>query len=608
MPKVSALKKPVKKKIELPKDPVTQYAQDVLNGKIIAGHLVKLACKRHINDLKRQETKGFPFVFEVIKEDEGSENKVGINWAAKTGNEWVPKKAQKIFRFFTFLRYTDGPKEIVGQPIKLEPFQKFILGSIFGWAHKETGHRRFRKAFIEMARKNGKSTLNSGIDLYMLMADGWHGSQVYATALDKTQAKIVWGEAVKMIRLSPDLKKRLRIRESTNEVFYDAGAGIFRPLAKDTGSINGFNPHCGGVDEYHEHKTDQMIKVLDDGTVMQTESLIFIITTAGLNLKVPCKDEEEYGIKVLNGILENEEYFFFIANLDKDDDKFNPKNWIKANPLVCSTKQGIANLKRLALEAKDRGGEVLRDFLTKNLNEWVDFKSSGYMEYDRWKKCIVDICPDVQGLPAVCGIDLSSSIDLTSCTFEIPLPSGKSVILSHSFIPEDTLEWRRKNDKQPFDFWVQQGFVTTTPGAAVKYDYVLEYIVKMYEKNGWPKGRLGFDQKMATWLEQKLEDLGFTPIAIPQSYGGLSTATKDFRDQCYLENLIVPYNPVLNWAVSNSICRIGPSEDILLDKSKKKTERIDPLAAGINGHVLTMVSVQESAYNNRPAGEKIIAF
>ncbi len=559
--KVKQLKKPNKKKFALPDDPVTQYAVKVTSGKIIACEAQKQACKRHIKDLKRQGTKNFPYVFKR-------------------------ERAERLFRFFSYLKHVEG--DVAGEPIKLVDFQQFIVGSIFGWVHKDTGYRRFKKAYIQVGRKNTKSELSGGISNYMAGFDGEIGAQVYTTATKKDQAKIVWNFAKKMIKASPDLKKRFRIRESSLEIFHDATDSIIRPLGKDTDTIDGFNPHLGNIDEFHAHKTTEMLDVLVSGMGLQRQGLILIITTAGFMLNGPCHKEYEYCKKILAGTSDNEEYFVYIAELDKDDDIKNQKNWYKSNPLMYHVPRMMSYLKgqlKEALEDPDK----MRNFMTKNMNLWVEFTPSGYMELTKWKTCEVDIFPDVVGKTVFCGVDLSSKLDLTSVSFNIPLDDCYG-IMSHSFLPQETLEYKRKHDKEPYDFWVQQEFITATEGAEVDYHFVLEYICKMYEKYQWPKGELCFDEAMATWLEHEVAELGFTPVAVRQNYSNLSEPTKDFRAKTYNKKIIYLKNPVLNMAVGNAVTRMGPSGNIMLDKGKDRTKRIDPLAATINAHSRAMVN------------------
>lgn len=250
-------------------DDVTKYALDVVEGRITAGKTLKDACKRHLIDLERQGTEDFPYIFDIEIPQEG------------------------IFKFIEkYCKFTDG--KIAGKPVTLTGFQKFILGSIFGWIHNETGYRRFTTAYIQIARKNSKTLLVSWVGLYMLMADGYAGSQVYMAASAKEQARISFEECVKTITFSKSLRKRLKIRDSVSRIDYKRKFSKLVALAADTKRLDGFNPHCGVIDEYHAHPNNQMYKLIDDGAVQQDEPLIFIITTAGFNLQSPCYEEYEY--------------------------------------------------------------------------------------------------------------------------------------------------------------------------------------------------------------------------------------------------------------------------------------------------------------------------
>jgi phage terminase large subunit-like protein len=577
--KVSKLKKPNKKKFVLPDDPVTQYAKKVMNGKIIACEATKNACKRHIKDLKRQGTKSFPYVFNQ-------------------------ERAERLFRFFSYLKHVEG--EVAGRPIKLVDFQQFIVGSIFGWVHKETGFRRFKKAYIQVARKNTKSELSGGISDYMAGFDGEMGAQVYATATKKDQAKIVWNFAKKMIKGSPDLKKRFRIRESTLEIFHDKTDSIIRPLGKDTDTIDGFNPHLGNIDEYHAHKTTEMYDVLISGMGLQTQGLLLIITTAGFLLNGPCHKEYNYCKKILSGILENDEYFVYIAELDEGDDIKNPKNWYKANPLmhhVPRMKNYLKGELKAALEDPDK----MRNFMTKNMNLFVDFKANGYMDMKKWDACGVDIMPDMTGKECYIGYDLSAKIDLTSVDFEFPIElttkEGEIVpgyaVFSHSFMPEETVERKRKTDKVPYDMWIREGWITVTPGAVVDYRFVKKYALERAKENGWIINEHCLDPWGAVQISSDLIDEGETAVEVVQGIKTLSEPTKDFRDQVYLKRVIHEKNPVLRWAMSNAVTREDHNKNFMLDK-QKSTERIDPCAAVMNSHVRAMVNEDtRSVYEER---------
>ena len=551
-------------------EPVTQYANEVISGKIVAGKLVKLACKRHVNDLKRQGTKNFPYVFDE-------------------------SKAQRIFKYFGYLKHVEG--ELAGEYIQIVDFQQFILGSIFGWVHKTTGRRRFRKAYVGLGRKNTKSTILGGVGSYMTGFDGEYGAQVYATATKKDQAKIVWKIAKRMIKTSSDLKKRFRIRDSVSEIYHEKTESIFWPLSKDVDSIDGFNPHLGIIDEYHAHKTSEMYDVLVSGMGQRTQPLLFIITTAGFNLSSPCYAEYQYCRKILEGTLENDEYFIYIAELDEDDDIKKPRNWYKANPILYSTPRMMDYLKGELRAALD-DPRKMRNFLTKNMNKWVDHRECGYMEMQKWNACGVDILPDLTGRECYVGVDLSSKIDLTSVTFEFPYDENY-IIKSHSFMPEETVERKRKTDKVPYEMWIKDEWITTTPGGAVDYRFVKQYILDTVAEKGWTIKEICVDSWGFGQIGNDLIDEGYTPIEIVQGMKTLSEPTKDFRDMVYNRRVIHDKNPVLTWAMSNAVTREDHNCNFMLDK-KKSVERIDPVAATMNAHVRAMLNIDNtSVYETR---------
>jgi phage terminase large subunit-like protein len=205
----------------------------------------------------------------------------------------------------------------------------------------------------------------------------------------------------------------------------------------------------------------------------------------------------------------------------------------------------------------------------------------------------------VIGKRAICGLDLSATTDLTSVGFDIPLEGGLYAVLHHSFVPEEKLTERRRKDNVPYDLWIQQGYMTATPGATIDHHFVLDYIVKAYEEHDWPKDMVCFDAALSTWLMQELMDRGFTGIEIAQSYSKLSLPTKDFRAKCYDKKIIHNGDPVLAWAIYNAVTRAGPSENIMLDKAKSK-ERIDPIACLINAHAMAMLpDNSESPYSEQ---------
>ncbi|WP_260869819.1 terminase TerL endonuclease subunit, partial [Bacillus thuringiensis] len=241
--------------------------------------------------------------------------------------------------------------------------------------------------------------------------------------------------------------------------------------------------------------------------------------------------------------------------------------------------------------------EKMRNYLTKNMNRWVDMKENGYMDMQKWKDCKETVeLSELKGLECTVGVDLSAKIDLTSISFEFK-KDDKYIVISHSFMPEDTLAEKRQTDKVPYDLWVQQKWITTTPGAVVDYEYIKTHIRNMEKDHKFKIKEICADPWNATQFMQDMEAEGYTMIEIRQGMATLSGPTKDFREQVYLKKVIHNNNPVLNWATSNAITKQDANENIMLDKSKA-TERIDPIAAVINSHVRCMLNSGEMDLNS----------
>ncbi|WP_246309275.1 terminase large subunit [Paenibacillus alginolyticus] len=557
--------------------PTTQYALDVVEGRIVAGKYVILSCERHLRDLERQGTSEFQYVFDE-------------------------EKANKVFDFASkYCRHIeDGLSVRKGDPVILDDFLLFIVGSIFGWVHQLTRMRRFRKAYEQVARKNSKSTTLSVVSLFMFAADGEGGPQIYTAATMREQAKVVYDASEKMVKSSKKLKTKINTR--VNKMLHKTNGGKMLPLSKETKSMDGFNPHAGIIDEYHAHPTSDMYDVLVSGMGMRRQPLLFIITTAGFDINGPCFKEYEYCCKVLEGEFTNEEYFVYIAQMDKDDDIEDERNWIKCNPLLARTEEGIQYLRSELQVAQDQP-EKRRGVYTKNFNIWLDQRDNGYMDMAKWRACGAtddNPFPELKGLPCFVGMDLSKKIDLTSVTFEFPLDDGRFAVKSHSFIPEETLKAKIASDGVRYDVWVEQGWITVTEGAVVDYRKVQSYIIEQSELNKWKIEEVCFDEWSAGLISQEMADKGYNMTEIPQRVTHLSEPTKNFREEVYQNNIIHENDPVLNFAMSNAVTKPYPNDNIMLDKSKSKF-RIDPVAASINSHVRAMLrpKKKKSIYKTR---------
>lgn len=549
------------------------YSHDVIDGRVIACQKHKWACMRFLRDIEREGTEDFPYIF----------------------NE---TKAMRFLKWMTLFKHTKGV--LKGQHIRPHEIQVFVFGNIYGWVHKETDYRRFKKAYWQVGRKNAKSQSLACVASYEAMAFGENMSEVYIGATKTEQARIVWNETEAMLAGCHELKGKYEVKYGA--IHHPKSRSIIRPLSKeDRKTGDGLNPQCGIIDEYHAHETDEIYNIIDSGMIARAQPLLMIITTAGVNLNNPCyRSEYQYVSKLLdpNSPVENERYFAMVNELDKDedgnliDDIRDEKAWLKANPIAASYPEGIENIRAKLQEALEKP-DKMDDFLTKNMNIWINKRTQGYISLDRWAVCGAENLPDISGLDAYVGVDLSATTDLTSVSIEIPLSDGRFVVLSHSFIPEEKLDERVKTDKMPFDQWARKGWITTTPGAVVDYTFVREYIKAIAETHGVSVKEICYDKYNARHLMQELEADGFVTVEIPQGIRYLSEPTKNFRTKVFEKKIIHNNNPVLSWAVGNAVTRKDAQENIMLDKSKS-TDRIDPLAALINAHTRAMFANAES--------------
>lgn len=548
---------------ETTEEQLLSYCRDTISGKIPSCQKHKWACMRFMADIEKQQTKDFPYVFNV-------------------------ESANRFLRWMTFFKHTKGP--LAGKHKIPELIEKFVFGNIYGWVHYETGARRFRKAYWQVARKNAKSQDLAILGLYETAAFGEQSSEVYVAATKKEQANYVWEEADAIYKQCLHLNGKFRTAYGIIR-HPKSGSKFMRMTKDDRKRGDGSNPQCGILDEYHAHETTEYYDVLSSGMKTRRQPLLIMITTAGFELQNPCYSEEyRYVSEILNPDMPiaNDRYFCMVNELDVDgegellDDIEDENVWAKSNPIVTLTNEGMDSIRdelRVALGKPEK----MRDFLTKTMNVWTNMRPMGYMDLGKWKAC-GGVIPDLTGLPVIVGFDLSATIDLTSVAFEVALPDGRIAVMSHSFIPEATLFAKTKSDRVPYDLWRKQGWITTTPGSEVDYRYMVKYVSEFITSKGLVEKEFCFDRYMATLLMQELTDEGHTVIEIPQGIPTLGIPTKDFRAKVYNGKVIHDNNPVLTWAMGNAVIRKDHNDNIMLDKGKS-TQRIDPVTSLINAHV-----------------------
>ncbi|HFG9631104.1 TPA: terminase large subunit [Clostridioides difficile] len=555
-------------------DRVTQYAEDVVKGNIKTGLYAKLACQRHLNDLEKSNTDEFEYYFNV-------------------------EKANKILDFAETLIIAEGEEET---PVVLEGFQIFILGSLNGWVNKINNHRRFRNSYVQLGRQNGKSFLNGILATFYGNFSGYNYGQIYCTATKMDQAKIVFREIMKFINADKDLQELFKIKEYESTIECKLTKSTIKALGKDTKSIDGFRPLLGIVDEYHAHKDNQMYKLLEGGTRRMKECLISVITTAGFEINCPCYELYEYCCNLLIGLYTNEKQFVYITQMDKDDDIWNYENWIKANPLVCKDKENLENLISVGKTAKDIGGNDLRDFLVKGLNNWMQLSDNQYILVDDWKKCATNkTLKDFRGYKCNIGLDLSSGGDLTSLALIFVFMDGKDkkyFIHSHSFIPKMRVEEHIKTDRVPYDLWIKKGLLTVTEtigGIKTDYKYILRYLNDIICKYDLKVEQIGYDPRNADTFLVDLEEIGDC-VEIYQSARSLNDATEDFRLEIKAGNIEYnKENELLTWSIINAKV-VYNGEFIKIDKNKSH-QRIDPIDAIIDAYKLAFKDTSLIDYN-----------
>lgn len=545
--------------------PATLYALDVVAGEVRAGRLVRHACQRHLDELVASADPEYPFVFDE-------------------------EAADHVLDFCPLCHHFEG--EWAGLPFEPEPWQVFVLASIFGWLRRSDGSRRFRKAFIEVARKNGKTLLAAVIGLYCLLLDGEAGAQVINFANSLDQARILFRAAEQMrdrsrsiARKTGSVKDNLHVLDS---------ASFWRPLANDSKHWDGLNAHLGLGDEIHEHD-GKTYDVVESSMGARSQPLMLSITTAGFNPEGFGGQLHAYYRDVVDpktGV-ENDEAFVFIAELDPKDDPFNEAAWVKANPnLGVSVK--LEYLRGEARKARDLP-RALNNFLTKHLDRWTAQKTL-WLPIEHWDQCPSEIdTRALLGRRCIAGLDLSTNTDLTALAL-IFWELDPVVVLPYFWLPEDNLNARSDKDRVRYNDWHAAGLLELTPGNVIDYDYIehraleLARIYHVFE--------LAYDPYKAMQTAIHLQDAGLTVVRVDQTYGQLNEGCQRLEALVLSHGLNHGGHPVLRWNARNVAVRRSPAGEIKPAKDDEK-KRIDGISALVTG--LARVVRQPKAAANQEA-------
>lgn len=535
------------------RDRATEYARRVVDGEILTGEPVRLACQRHLDDLAS---------------------------GAQRGLRWDVDEAERAVHFMELLPHIKGEWARRGERLHMELWQAFVVGSIFGWK-REDGTRRFRMAYEEVARKNAKSTKVSGVGIRMAFFDNEPGAEVYAAATKLDQAKIVWNDAKAMVQKSTGL--RSRIKAYALALAREAMSQKFVPIGSDRNTLDGLNSHCNLVDELHAHRTRDLWEVLDTAMGARLQPLQYAITTAGYDRQSICWEVRGYGLSVLRGEVADDAFFAYIATLDDGDDPFDLDVLAKANPNLIGSPGvdgGSVYREYLATQAK-RARELpgkLNGYLRLHCNVWTE-QAQRWIDVAAWNRSArrsVDV--DLEGRPCFAGLDLTSTTDLGAYVLLFP-PLDEDEdwqVLYRFYSPREHPESRSKQERDRFDAWERAGLLTYTDGNVVDYETIRADVNEDAER--YDIQEVAYDPWNAMGIVPGLMSDGATCVPVRPTFAGLSSACKRFEEIIIAERIRDGGNPIMRWMVGN-VSVLTDRDGNMRPSRDKQTDKIDGVAA-----------------------------
>lgn len=493
------------------------------------------------------------------------------------------KKAHRPINFAErYCRQSKGQWN--GQLLRLELFQKAMLEAAFGFVDQENGNRKYRKVIFFVARKNGKSVLDSAIATYMLTKDNEGGAEVYSVATKRDQSKIVWEESKKMINKSPDLKKSIRCL--IGGIYYDKTDSFFRALAADSNSLDGLNSHFVIADEVHAWKDKNLLDVMYDSMSARTQPMLFETSTMGTVRQNVFDIEYEYAAQVIDGTIEDETLLPIIYELDDEKEWIKEECWYKANPALGKIKS-IKTLREKVERAKANPIELVnllcKDFNVRQntINAWLTFEELNNEEiYSDWKDCY-----------CIGGCDLSSTTDLTCATI-LGVKNKKIRIKQMYWIPANLLEKKVADDKIPYDKWLKAGWLRLSGDSKIDYHDVTKWFLEEVQQNDLRPLWVGYDSWNAQFWCDEMTSEGFTMQEVRQGYKTESAPLKQMKADLIDKKINYNNNPILKWNLSNVVVKVDDNENIMLSKEKAR-QRIDGAASLMDAYVIYINRQQE---------------
>lgn len=546
-------------KYPLDYNPILEYWQKIESGEEIVSDKVRRVYKKLVSDLNNKDSE----------------------W------EYNPKRANHVIEFIeNYCKHSKG--KLGGKPFILELWQKALLAALFGFVHKIDGTRKYRELILIIARKNGKSTLGSAIALYMLVADGEAGPEIVSAATKKDQAKIIWSESKRMVRKSPSLRKR--IKTLVAELVSEFNDGSFKPLSSDSNTLDGLNVHCALIDELHAIENKDLYDVIVDGMSAREQPLSIITTTAGAVREGIFDIKYDEAERIINGYddpngYKDERVLPIIYELDKREEWVDEKYWKKANPGLGTIKK-YDELKRKVEKAK-ANPILVKNLLMKDFNV-RETTTNAWLTYEQANNPATFNIEELNPRYGIGGTDLSSTTDLTSACVLFMVPGDDKIYFEHMYwLPEDLLLKRSKEDKIPYDIWMEQGLLRTTPGNIVHPKYVTEWFLEIVNEKGIYLPWIGYDSWSARYWVEEMEGHFGKEAMIPVIQGKktLSAPMKKLGAELDSKNIVYNNNPITKWCLTNVSIDEDKNGNIQPVKSSYR-RRIDGFAAMLNAYVV----------------------
>lgn len=525
-------------------DRAERYARAVVAGDVLACRLVKLACQRHLDNLEASRRPEYPF-------------------------EFVPGKADTVCGYLELLPHVKGAWARRGERIRLEDWQCFVYGVPFGWVRKKDGLRRFRRTYVEVPRKNSKSTGTAGLGLYMLTEDGEHGAEVYSGAGSEKQAWEVFGPARLMAKNTPELLDAYGLEVNAKSLSIPGNGSKFEPIIGKPG--DGASPSFSITDEYHEHDTDEQYDTMVTGMGSREQPMAWVITTAGSDIASPCYALRTEVVKMLEGTIPNEEMFGVIYTIDPEDDWTSEDALRKANPNlgVSVYEEYLRSQQRDAINNPRKQAT----FKTKHLNVWT-LARDPWMNMEAWKACGDPALTEdlFEGQRCWVGLDLSSKLDLSGTVKVFRYErAGETHYYAFpaAYLPEDRA---MEPESQHYQGWVHSGHLVATDGNVIDYARIEEDLRE--DAARFDVAELAYDPWGATQIAQNLAADGMTTVEVPQNVRHLSEPMKEIEALVLAGRFHHPEHPVFDWCVSNVKAKEDANENIF-PRKENAASKID---------------------------------